>query len=65
MLLKPQDLLVALKLLALKNAPWQYASLAESLDMGQGEVHSPVMRGLRAAPPHSREVSTEEWAIPV
>ncbi len=48
MLLKPQDLLVALKLLALGDESWRYASLAESLDMGQGEVHSAVKRGLRA-----------------
>lgn len=110
MILKPQDLLVALKLIALRDAPWQYASLADSLDMGQGEVHSAVKRGLRAgllvtkgsetapmrrnllefvshgvryvfvpdrgaivrgiptawaAPPLSKEISTEEWAIPV
>lgn len=110
MILKSQDLLVALKLLALRRGSWQYASLAESLDMGQGEVHSAVKRGLRAgllvtegsvawpmrrnllefvsygiryvfvpdrgaivrgiptawaAPPLAREMSTEEWAIPV
>lgn len=47
-ILKPQDLLVALKLLALGDSPWQYASLAESLAMGQGEVHSAVKRGCRA-----------------
>lgn len=110
MLLKPQDLLVTLKLLSLGDEPWRYTSLAESLDMGQGEVHSAVKRALRAAllvaedsravpmrrnllefvsygvryvfvpdrgpivrgiptawaaPPLAREMSTEEWTVPV
>jgi len=48
MILKPQDLLVTLKLLALGDEPWQYAMLAECLDMGQGEVHAAVKRGIKA-----------------
>jgi len=46
--LKPQDLLVALKLVALGHTSWQYAVLAESLDMGQAEAHAAVKRGLQA-----------------
>ena len=47
-MLKPQDLLVTLKLLALGDQPWRYAMLSEHLHMGQGEVHAAVKRGLRA-----------------
>lgn len=46
--LKPQDLLVSLKLLALDRKSWQYASLAESIGMGQGEVHAAVQRARKA-----------------
>lgn len=48
MILKPQDLLVTLKLLALGKEPWHYATLAQSLDMGQGEVHSAAKRAHKA-----------------
>lgn len=48
MILKPQDVLVTLKLLVLGEKPWQYASLAESIGMGQGEVHSAAKRARKA-----------------
>ena len=44
MALKPQDILVALKLVAVGNAPWSYTTLAVSLGMSPSEVHSAVKR---------------------
>ena len=46
--LKPQDLLLALKFVALGEHPWQYGTLADSLGMGQGEAHSAAKRAQRA-----------------
>ncbi len=48
MQLKPQDLMVALKLSVLGNEAWRYAGLADSLGLGQGETHAAVKRALRA-----------------
>ena len=48
MQLKPQDLLVTLKLAVLPDQAWRYAELADSLGMGQGEVHAAVKRALQA-----------------
>lgn len=42
--LKPQDLLVALKLAAHPDTPWTYKDLASSLSMSQSEVHQAVKR---------------------
>ncbi|MFT3926381.1 MAG: hypothetical protein QM778_27805 [Myxococcales bacterium] len=42
--LKPQDLLVLLKLAAVGKAPWSYASLAKSLYMSPSEVHAALGR---------------------
>jgi hypothetical protein len=47
-MLKPQDILVALKLVALGKERWTYASLAESLDLSVSETHAAVKRGLEA-----------------
>ena len=46
--LKPQDFLVALKLVALGNQRWTYASLALALGISASEVHASVKRGLQA-----------------
>lgn len=46
--LKPQDLLVTLKLLALGDSPWKYSVLAESLGLGHGEAHAAAQRALEA-----------------
>ena len=48
MQLKPQDVLVSLKLAALRGAPWTYASLAEQLGMSPSEVHAATKRAVRA-----------------
>jgi hypothetical protein len=43
-MLKPQDILVALKLVALGNNPWSYESLSSSLGMSLSQLHSSVKR---------------------
>jgi len=47
MQLKPQDLVVLLKLVSLKGA-WSYRSLAKKLFMSTGEVHNALDRATRA-----------------
>lgn len=47
MLLKPQDLVVALKL-AVSAAPTSYAALASSLGLNASEVHNAVQRAVHA-----------------
>ena len=46
--LKPQDFLVALKLLALGEQHWTYARLAQELGLSASEAHAAVKRGLAA-----------------
>lgn len=46
--LKPQDFLVALKLLALGDQHWTYARLAHELGLSASEAHAAVQRGLAA-----------------
>ena len=48
MQLKPQDFLVALKLVALGDQRWTYARLAHELGLSASEVHACVKRGLLA-----------------
>jgi len=48
MILKPQDFLVALKLLALDEQHWTYARLAHELGLSASEAHAAVQRGLAA-----------------
>ncbi len=48
MQLKPQDMLVLLKLLALNQQPWSYAQLAQGLFMSPSEVHAAIKRSLSA-----------------
>lgn len=48
MILKPQDVLVVLKLVALGRRPWSYAWLAVQLGMSPSQLHSAVQRALRA-----------------
>ncbi len=47
-MLKPQDILVMLKLVAMGQQPWSYASLAVSLGMSPSQLHSAVRRALAA-----------------
>ncbi len=48
MVLKPQDLLVMLKLVAIKQAGWSYNAIALALGMSPSEVHAAVKRALTA-----------------
>jgi hypothetical protein len=63
MILKPQDLLVTLKLLAGTGKHWTYPTLADSLGMSASEVHAAVKRAqvvqfLRLDAPLSQEPNT-------
>ena len=48
MILKPQDILVLLKLVAMGKSLWSYNRLAMDLDMSPAETHAAVKRALRA-----------------
>lgn len=48
MVLKPQDIVILLKLVTLGNRPWSYSALALELGMSQSEVHSGVRRATAA-----------------
>lgn len=48
MTLKPQDLLVALKLVAVGGERWTYARLSNELGLSASEAHAGVQRCLRA-----------------
>jgi hypothetical protein len=46
--LKPQDFLVALKLVAWGDQRWTYARLAQELGLSASEAHAAVKRGIQA-----------------
>ncbi len=48
MILKPQDVLVVLKLVTLEQAQWTYNELAVDLSMSSSEVHAAVKRSITA-----------------
>jgi len=48
MILKPQDVMVVLKLIAMGERRWSYAQLAGELFMSASEVHAAVKRGLKS-----------------
>ncbi len=48
MILKPQDIMVLLKLVAIRDNDWAYNSLALELGMSPSEVHSAIKRALSA-----------------
>lgn len=48
MILKPQDILILLKLVAIGKNDWSYAKLAVELDMSPSEVHAAIKRSLQA-----------------
>lgn len=48
MVLKPQDIVVVLKLVALKGCAWSYVQLANELGMSASEINAGVKRALRA-----------------
>ncbi|MDT8321528.1 MAG: MarR family transcriptional regulator [Xanthomonadales bacterium] len=60
MQLKPQDLMVVLKLVAMADRSWTYASLAEQLGMSVSQLHTAVQRALAAG----LAVRTNESIVP-
>lgn len=69
MQLKPQDFLVALKLVAWGDQRWTYARLAQELGLSASEAHAAVKRGIQAgllvdaallAPPPAAEPGVQE-----
>jgi hypothetical protein len=57
MVLKPQDIFIALKLVALGKEGWTYVQLANSLHMSASEINAGVKRCIRArllSPPPKR-----------
>ena len=48
MILKPQDILILIKLVALGEAEWSYSSLGLKLSMSPSEVHSGLKRAVAA-----------------
>ncbi|MES9855799.1 MAG: hypothetical protein ABW166_04230 [Sedimenticola sp.] len=48
MILKPQDIYVLLKLVALGSGRWSYSQLGVELGMSPSQVHSAVKRAVRA-----------------
>lgn len=46
MILKPQDILVLLKLVSLGSRPWSYAALAVEMGMSPSQLHSAVKRAV-------------------
>ncbi len=48
MILKPQDLVVALKLVALGDKPWTYVLLASELSMSASEINAAIHRAVQA-----------------
>lgn len=47
MILKPQDILILLKMVALGPEPWSYSQLALDLGMSASEVHAGVKRAVQ------------------
>jgi hypothetical protein len=47
--LKPQDVCVLLKIVALGRVPWSYSQLAYELSMSASEVHAGVKRAMEAS----------------
>ena len=48
MILKPQDVVILLKLVALRPDPWTYQRLAVELSISQSEAHAGVRRAVAA-----------------
>ena len=58
--LKPQDICVLLKIVALDRSPWSYSQLAYELGMSASEVHAGVKRATEASLMRLEEV----WGTP-
>lgn len=66
MVLKPQDIFITLKLVALGQRPWTYVSLANELFMSASEINAGVKRAIRAkllASPANRSESPKPIVI--
>lgn len=70
MVLKPQDIFIALKLLVLNEKPWSYVKLAYELNMSASEINAGVKRGLQAGllvhgdkQPYPNRKAMEEFLI--
>lgn len=48
MILKPQDILILLKVLSIADEKWSYASLARDLCMSTSEIHAGIRRTVAA-----------------
>ncbi len=48
MILKPQDIFILLKLIAIGKSDWSYAKIGVDLEMSPSEVHAAIKRSLRA-----------------
>lgn len=48
MALKPQDVVIVLKLVAIEGQSWRYSSLAQALCMSASEVHGGIRRAQKA-----------------
>ena len=46
--LKPQDIFVALKLVAMASPRWTYVQLANELFMSASEINASIKRGIKA-----------------
>ncbi|MCK5194693.1 MAG: hypothetical protein KAQ71_12850 [Desulfobulbaceae bacterium] len=71
MALKPQDIVIVLKLLALGEGKWTYSQLSYEIGMSQAEVHAGVKRLLAAglvmkdsvAPVRPKKGALEEFLV--
>jgi len=68
MVLKPQDIVIILKLVALGNTQWSYLSLASDLFISASEVHAGIKRSINARLIHPQgkrpfKQSLEEFLI--
>ena len=72
MMLKPQDVFIALKLLVLDQEPWSYVKLANALCMSASEINAGIKRGLQAGllvhgiqgqSPYANKQAMEEFLI--
>ena len=61
--LKPQDILVLLKLAALGDAGWSYPKLAVDLSMSPSEVHASVRRATQAGLMHEASRAVNRSAL--
>ncbi len=48
MILRPQDIVLLLKLVAMESQPWSYASIAVELQMSPSQAHAAAKRALKA-----------------